>query len=236
MAAATTQVDQDRNALNLLVGAPVDEALLPTTLAGLETQIATPPVGLSSSVLLARPDVVQAEHTLKSANYSVALRARPSSPPSTSPPRWALPADRWPICSSPALRGGAWRHRPACRWWAARVSPIWMRPAPTAIITPRFTKRRCKAPSRRGRRAGPARHHRRADRRAGSAGGRLARQPRPVGRAVAGGLAGLSQCADRAAHALHRAPDAGGRPACRLRQPPRALCGGGRRWLAGGSP
>jgi multidrug efflux system outer membrane protein len=47
MAAATTQVDQDRNALNLLVGAPVDEALLPTTLAGLEAQIATPPVGLS---------------------------------------------------------------------------------------------------------------------------------------------------------------------------------------------
>lgn len=71
VAGLVTQVDQDRNALNLLVGAPVEEALLPTTLAGLEEQIATPPAGLSSSVLLARPDVVQAEHALKSANYSV---------------------------------------------------------------------------------------------------------------------------------------------------------------------
>jgi multidrug efflux system outer membrane protein len=68
---ATTQVAQDRNALNLLVGAPVDEALLPTSLAEVDGTIGLVPAGLSSTVLLARPDVVEAEHVLKSANYSI---------------------------------------------------------------------------------------------------------------------------------------------------------------------
>jgi len=71
LAAATTQVAQDRNALNLLVGAPVEEALLPASLAEIDGTIAVPPAGLSSTVLLRRPDVVEAEHALKSANYSI---------------------------------------------------------------------------------------------------------------------------------------------------------------------
>ncbi|WP_241126863.1 efflux transporter outer membrane subunit [Novosphingobium terrae] len=71
VASNTTQVAQDRNALDLLVGAHVDEALLPTSLADIDGSIALVPAGLSSTVLLQRPDVVEAEHTLKGANYSI---------------------------------------------------------------------------------------------------------------------------------------------------------------------
>ena len=67
----TTQVAQDRNALELLVGGPVEDALLPTSLGALDAGIANVPAGLSSTVLLDRPDVVEAEHQLKSANANV---------------------------------------------------------------------------------------------------------------------------------------------------------------------
>jgi multidrug efflux system outer membrane protein len=49
----------------------VDEALLPTSLAEVDGTIALAPAGISSTVLLQRPDVVEAEHTLKGANYSI---------------------------------------------------------------------------------------------------------------------------------------------------------------------
>ncbi len=65
VASQTTLVAQDRNALELLTGGPVDEALLPASLAELDPTIAALPAGLSSSVLLQRPDVVEAEHDLK---------------------------------------------------------------------------------------------------------------------------------------------------------------------------
>jgi len=57
---------QDQNALNLLAGSPVPEDLLPEDLSSV-----TPPreisPGLSSEVLLSRPDIVAAEHRLKGA-------------------------------------------------------------------------------------------------------------------------------------------------------------------------
>lgn len=63
----TRRVAQDRNALNLLAGAPVPEELLAANLAGIgpTREIAA---GLSSEVLLARPDIMAAEHQLRSAN------------------------------------------------------------------------------------------------------------------------------------------------------------------------
>lgn len=67
----TTQVAQDRNALQLLVGAPVDDAVLPASLAELDGAIANVPAGLSSTVLLQRPDVLQAEHRLEGANAGI---------------------------------------------------------------------------------------------------------------------------------------------------------------------
>lgn len=67
----TTQVAQDRNALELLVGHPLDDAALPASLAEIDTGLAIPAAGLSSAVLLSRPDVVEAEQQLKAANYDI---------------------------------------------------------------------------------------------------------------------------------------------------------------------
>lgn len=61
---------QDENALNLLVGSPVPAALLPETLSVMAPLPDVSP-GISSEVLLRRPDILQAEHTLKSANANV---------------------------------------------------------------------------------------------------------------------------------------------------------------------
>ncbi|MCJ2182680.1 efflux transporter outer membrane subunit [Novosphingobium sp. 1949] len=66
VASQTTLVAQDRNALELLTGGPIEDALLPASLLELEPHITTVPAGLSSTVLLQRPDVVEAEHELKS--------------------------------------------------------------------------------------------------------------------------------------------------------------------------
>ncbi|WP_242128239.1 efflux transporter outer membrane subunit [Sphingobium sp. Sx8-8] len=71
IAANTTQVAQDRNALDLLAGAPVEDALLPQSLDALTGSIAKVPAGLSSDILLQRPDVLQAEHQLKAANADI---------------------------------------------------------------------------------------------------------------------------------------------------------------------
>jgi multidrug efflux system outer membrane protein len=66
----TQSVAQDENALNFLVGAPVPGELLPT-----ELDRVNPPeeisAGLSSEVLLRRPDVLQAEDLLKAANADI---------------------------------------------------------------------------------------------------------------------------------------------------------------------
>lgn len=71
MAAYTAQVDTDRNALALLVGTQLPDALLPP--AGLEsiTALRDIPVGLPSSVLQQRPDVLAAERQLRAANANI---------------------------------------------------------------------------------------------------------------------------------------------------------------------
>jgi multidrug efflux system outer membrane protein len=71
VAANITQVAQDRNALDLLVGVPVEQALLPQSLDSLIAGVAKVPAGLTSDVLLRRPDVLQAEHQLKAANADI---------------------------------------------------------------------------------------------------------------------------------------------------------------------
>jgi multidrug efflux system outer membrane protein len=64
-------VAQDRNALDLLVGTPVGDAMLPEGLDTSEATIGQLPGGLASSVLLKRPDVSSAEHDLRSANANI---------------------------------------------------------------------------------------------------------------------------------------------------------------------
>ncbi len=70
--AATLQasVQQDLDALRLLVGADVSPDTLPTTLPE-DAVLSDLPVGLPSQVLLKRPDVVAAEDTLKAANADI---------------------------------------------------------------------------------------------------------------------------------------------------------------------
>jgi multidrug efflux system outer membrane protein len=65
-----TLVAQDRNALELLAGGAIDEALLPKSLDELDRAISNVPAGLSSEVLQ-RPDVMAAEHQLKGANAAI---------------------------------------------------------------------------------------------------------------------------------------------------------------------
>ncbi|WP_375390748.1 efflux transporter outer membrane subunit [uncultured Sphingomonas sp.] len=64
IAVLETRVAQDRNALDLLVGAPVATPQLPTGLGEGQATLAQLPPGLSSAVLLRRPDVLDAEHQL----------------------------------------------------------------------------------------------------------------------------------------------------------------------------
>ena len=64
----TARVAQDRNALDLIAGAPVAEALLPASIEAVDGLIGEVPAGLSSTVLLRRPDVVEAELQLLAAN------------------------------------------------------------------------------------------------------------------------------------------------------------------------
>jgi multidrug efflux system outer membrane protein len=71
LAREKTQVAQDVNALQLLVGAPIDEALLPVAIDDAFGTIAPVSPGLDSYVLLRRPDVIQAEYELRSANANI---------------------------------------------------------------------------------------------------------------------------------------------------------------------
>ena len=72
VASYQTQVMQDKNALNLLAGATVPDNLLPGTLESLsDNAITLIPAGVSSSALLRRPDIQEAEHNLLSANANI---------------------------------------------------------------------------------------------------------------------------------------------------------------------
>jgi multidrug efflux system outer membrane protein len=72
VASAATQLAQARDALQLLVGAPVDPSLLPTAQALQDSVALAPlPAHLSSAVLLQRPDVLAAEHSLQAANADI---------------------------------------------------------------------------------------------------------------------------------------------------------------------
>lgn len=71
LAQQRTAVAQDINALQLLVGAPVDPQLLAGSIDEAFGKIAPVPAGLDSYVLLRRPDVLQAEYQLRAANAQI---------------------------------------------------------------------------------------------------------------------------------------------------------------------
>ncbi|MEI8172416.1 MAG: efflux transporter outer membrane subunit [Deltaproteobacteria bacterium] len=66
----TQLVAQDENALDLLVGSPAPGELLPTELGSVIPPREISP-GISSEVLLRRPDILAAEHRLKAANANI---------------------------------------------------------------------------------------------------------------------------------------------------------------------
>jgi len=63
-------VAQGENALNLLVGVPVPKELLPNDL-GSVAPLKDISAGVSSGILLSRPDILAAEHRLKAANANI---------------------------------------------------------------------------------------------------------------------------------------------------------------------
>ena len=66
----TTQVAQDENLLTLVVGAQIPAELLPTGFSAVGT-LRELPTGVPSEVLQRRPDIMQAEHLLMSANANI---------------------------------------------------------------------------------------------------------------------------------------------------------------------
>lgn len=73
IASQKTALAQDVNLLRLLSGTEVDPALLPAGLDEIDGSFATLPAGLSSDVLLRRPDVVEAEYSLRAANANIGV-------------------------------------------------------------------------------------------------------------------------------------------------------------------
>lgn len=71
IAAQTTAVAQDRNAIELLVGGPIDPANLSSGIEDATARIAEVSAGIDSSILLRRPDVLQAEWQLRAANADI---------------------------------------------------------------------------------------------------------------------------------------------------------------------
>src|SRR5450830_92471 len=79
----TAQVALDLNALTLLVGTGVPSELLPTGDLDEVTQLAAIPAGLPSDLLQSRPDVQEAERSLRAANANIGV-ARAAFFPSIS--------------------------------------------------------------------------------------------------------------------------------------------------------
>ena len=71
LAEQTTLVAQDGNALQLLVGQPVEGALLPAGIDDAAPGVVALPAGVDSTVLLRRPDVVEAEYQLRAYNAEI---------------------------------------------------------------------------------------------------------------------------------------------------------------------
>ncbi len=71
IAEATTLVAQDQNALNLLAGTTLSAADLPEAFPEGSPTIENLPAGISSDILLRRPDIAAAEHDLRAANANI---------------------------------------------------------------------------------------------------------------------------------------------------------------------
>jgi multidrug efflux system outer membrane protein len=121
VALLTAAIAQDRNALELLAGSRLDDGVLPDALPDQVDWFADVPVGLSSAVLLDRPDVLAAEHDLIAANADIGAARAQFFPSLTLTASGGLasaalaalftgPAAVWtlaPALAVPLFRGGA---------------------------------------------------------------------------------------------------------------------------------
>jgi outer membrane protein, multidrug efflux system len=121
VALLTAAIAQDRNALELLAGGPLDDSLLPDGLPPQLDWFADVQAGLSSQILLARPDVLAAEHDLQAANANIGAARAQFFPSLTLTASGGLasialaslftgPAVVWTLAPSlalPLFRGGA---------------------------------------------------------------------------------------------------------------------------------
>ena len=121
VAQLTAAIAQDKNALELLAGGPLDDALLPDALPPQLDWFADVPAGLSSQILLERPDVLAAEHDLQAANANIGAARAQFFPSLTLTASGGIasialaslftgPAAIWAIAPSlamPLFRGGA---------------------------------------------------------------------------------------------------------------------------------
>jgi multidrug efflux system outer membrane protein len=71
LASARTEVARSYNALQFLVGQPVEGRLLPDAIDAMQDSVAVVPAGLDTTALLRRPDVEQAEFELIAANAEI---------------------------------------------------------------------------------------------------------------------------------------------------------------------
>ena len=71
VATDTTNVSQDKNALDLVLGSSVPETWLPAKMDNQSAVLTELPTGLPSELLLNRPDVIEAEDQLKSKNAAI---------------------------------------------------------------------------------------------------------------------------------------------------------------------
>jgi outer membrane protein, multidrug efflux system len=67
------QLQQARNALQLLLGAPIPEDLPPSRPFSDAGMVADVPAGLPSDLIARRPDILEAEHGLKAANANIGV-------------------------------------------------------------------------------------------------------------------------------------------------------------------
>ena len=68
-----TALAQDENLIRLLVGGDVDRTRLPASLTEVTPAIVSLPAGVSSEILLRRPDVIEAEYGLRAANADIGV-------------------------------------------------------------------------------------------------------------------------------------------------------------------
>lgn len=79
----TTMIEQDKNALELLIAQPLNAELLPKEFNNYENWLLLVKAGISSNILLGRPDIIEAEHNLKAKNANIGV-ARAAFFPSIS--------------------------------------------------------------------------------------------------------------------------------------------------------